>query len=225
MESRNLTAINPTDTLGALASRLAGASRAFREAGLDYCCGGRQTLADACAAKGLDAQELLESIRAQSSEPAGNWESQPLPALIQHIVERYHKSLRSEIPALCEMAARVEEVHRDKPSCPHGLAEHLRAIHGAVLSHLEKEEQILFPVILAGRGPQAQRPIQVMELEHEDHGANLARTRSMTDSFTPPPEACATWKALYLRLAQLEADLMDHIHLENSVLFPRALCE
>jgi len=95
----------------------------------------------------------------------------------------------------------------------------------AVEEMIFKEEQILFPMIVAGRGAFATGPIQMMEMEHDEHGANLARTRAMTGDFTAPPEACPTWQALYLRLRELEGDLMDHIALENNILFPRALCE
>ncbi len=96
-------------------------------------------------------------------------------------------------------------------------------MHGAVLAHLEKEEKILFPMIRAGRGASASAPIRVMEMEHEDHGEALARLRVLTANRTAPAGSCATWRALYLRLEELESELMDHIHLENNVLFPRAL--
>ena len=197
MEPMQTITPSPVDTLGALAARIPAASRVFREAGLDYCCGGKQTLADACAAKGIDPEALLRSIRETGVVPVVSWEGRPLAELVAHILETYHQPLRLELPALGEMAALVEEKHADKPSCPKGLARHLESIHEAVLSHLEKEEQILFPLILAGRGSQAHGPIQVMETEHVDHGVNLARMRALTHDFVPPPEACATWKALY----------------------------
>ena len=108
-------------------------------------------------------------------------------------------------------------------ACPRGLRVHLENIHAAVLDHVAKEEQILFPLILSGRGRLAGGPVHVMEQEHQDHGANLGVTRQMTANLTPPPEACATWRALYVRLDAFEAELMDHIHLENNILFPRAL--
>ena len=88
-----------------------------------------------------------------------------------------------------------------------------------------KEEQILFPLIKAGRGAAAAPPIQVMELEHVEHAETLRRTRALTTNLVAPAEACPTWQALYLRLVQMEAELMEHIHLENNVLFRRCLCE
>ena len=88
---------------------------------------------------------------------------------------------------------------------------------------MQKEEQVLFPMILSGRGAMAAMPVSVMEEEHRDHGKNLERTRALTNDFIAPESACNTWRALYLGLAELERDLMEHIHLENNVLFPRAL--
>ena len=211
-------------TLADLATHIPAASRAFREVGLDYCCGGQRTLAAACAERGLDAEALLQKLAAEPPAAEPSWEEQPIADLVRHILDRYHAPLRDELRDLHRMAMTVEEKHKEKASCPRGLAAHLAAIHEAVDSHLEKEERILFPMILAGHGAQAVGPIQVMELEHEEHGANLARTRALTDDLTAPAEACPTWQALYLRLRELEADLMDHIHLENHVLFPRVLC-
>jgi regulator of cell morphogenesis and NO signaling len=224
METQALQ-VDRGESLGEIASRIPAASRVFREAGLDYCCGGKRTLEEVCSEKGLDLQKLIDEIRTQAPAPAPSWERRPLAALVTHILERYHEPLRRELPELHRMAVTVEEKHRENPLCPSGLAAHTAAIHEAVLSHLDKEERILFPMILAGRGPYVSGPVQVMEMEHEEHGANLARTRSLTHDFALPADACPTWRALYLRLQELEADLMDHIHLENNILFPRALCE
>jgi regulator of cell morphogenesis and NO signaling len=88
---------------------------------------------------------------------------------------------------------------------------------------MAKEEQVLFPMILAGAGPRTRGPITVMLHEHDDHGANLAKMRQLAGDFQPPEAACTTWRALYLRLEELEGELMDHIALENNVLFPKAL--
>jgi regulator of cell morphogenesis and NO signaling len=99
----------------------------------------------------------------------------------------------------------------------------LRTLPAARSRQRAKEEQVLFPLLLGGAGDRVRVPIHVMMLEHEDHGESLACTRRLTGNLVPPPEACATWKALYLGLEQLESDLFEHIHLENNVLFPRAL--
>lgn len=217
-----------TDTLAALAIARPAASRVFTHYGLDYCCGGRRSLAEACDAKGLDAGAVLADIEGDEragSELSPSWEYAAFPQLIDFIVGTYHQRLRVELPELIALATKVERRHGEKAACPRGLAALLTQVHAAVLDHLDKEEAILFPMILRGEGAHAAGPVFVMEREHDDHGANLARLRSLAHDYVPPPEACASWQALYLRLSQLEAELMQHIHLENNILFPRALAE
>jgi regulator of cell morphogenesis and NO signaling len=217
--------MDATTTLADLATTHPGASRVFHRLRLDFCCGGRRPLTEACAERGLDATDVLDAIEAEdpSAADADRWDTRPIPDLVTFIVERYHDRLRQELPELVALSAKVEQVHADKSTCPRGLRDHMAGVHEAVLSHLAKEEQILFPMILRGLGQMAASPIRVMELEHDDHRENLMKTRQMTKDFTLPPEACATWRALYLRLEALEVDLMKHIHLENHVLFPRVL--
>ena len=156
---------------------------------------------------------------------ATRWDAAPLAALVDHIRVRYHARLREELPRLAALATKVERAHANEPSCPVGLAAHLAAVDAAVAEHLAKEEQILFPMILAGARAQAHMPIRVMLQEHDDHAAALARTRALTADLTPPPGASGSWHALYAGLAELETELRAHIHLENHVLFPRALRE
>jgi regulator of cell morphogenesis and NO signaling len=144
--------------------------------------------------------------------------------LIDHILLRYHQPLRHDLPALIAAAARVERVHRDKPSCPHGLSALLSQVHAELLEHMVKEEKVLFPAILAGRvGSRVQMPVTVMMQEHDDHAVNLQKLCELTGDHRVPPEACATWRALYEALERLDTELKEHIHLENNVLFPRAL--
>jgi regulator of cell morphogenesis and NO signaling len=196
----------------------------FLAHGLDFCCKGRRPLAAACSEKGLDPGRVLAEIdQSAVSDDLASWSARPVPELIEHVLTRYHAALRRDLPALVAMAEKVEARHADKPTVPEGLARHLRAMHAAVLDHLEKEESILFPAILAGRGAMCGGPIQVMEAEHVDHGENLEKMRALAGGLVPPPEACTTWRALYLGLTHLERELMEHIHLENNVLFPRVL--
>lgn len=216
---------NPAATLADLAVTHPAASRVFHRHGLDFCCHGRRPLEEACSERGIASAEVVAEI-AREEEQAGSlprWDDRPIPELVTHIVDHYHVRLRVELPELISLAAKVERRHGEKPSCPRGLRAHLEAVHRAVLDHLAKEEQILFPMILAGRGAKALAPITVMESEHRDHAENLEKTRRLTADLVAPPEACPTWKALYLRLDGLEAELMEHIHLENNVLFRRVL--
>ncbi|MCB9896432.1 MAG: iron-sulfur cluster repair protein YtfE [Planctomycetes bacterium] len=219
------TVPSSSPSLARLASTQAGASRVFHRHGLDYCCHGQATLAESCAAKGLDPAAVLAEIEAEShgAPPVADWASRPLGDLIDHVLTRFHEGHRAELPRLLEMARKVESVHADRPDVPKGLAAHLAHVHQSLLEHMEKEEQVLFPMLRAGRGRMASMPIQMMEMEHDDHGSNLAKLRELGQDYTPPMGACATWRALYLGLDELEAEVMQHIHLENHVLFPRAL--
>jgi len=151
------------------------------------------------------------------------WETQPPAAIIDFILRRYHDPLRRDLPILVSGARRVEAERAPSPLRPDGLADHLEQILMAVESHLAKEEKILFPLILAGRGGSAFMPIKVMMAEHEDHVANLERTRALTHDFVLPADASETWRTLYLDLQRLEADLNAHIQLENNVLFTRVM--
>lgn len=218
--------IRPDQTVASLASSLPGASRVFHRRGLDFCCGGHVGLDQACAAAGLDLGEVLAEIRAEAQRAEGfeRLDALPVPELVERIVERFHRAHREELPRLLALAAKVERVHADKPSCPRGLTAHLERMAEELELHMAKEEQVLFPLLCAGRGRMAAGPVQVMEAEHRDHGRNLERLRALTDGYAPPPEACGSWNALYLGLAELERELMEHIHVENNILFPRALC-
>jgi regulator of cell morphogenesis and NO signaling len=151
----------------------------------------------------------------------GDWESQSTATIIDFILRRFHEPLRRDLPRLINSARLVES--EQHPLGPRGLTEHLEQIKLSVESHLEKEEKILFPLIGAGRGAMAFMPIKVMMAEHEDHLANLARTRALTHGFVLPPEANTAWQTLYQDLQQLESDLNAHIHLENNILFTRVM--
>ena len=141
--------------------------------------------------------------------------------LIDHILARYHEVHRAQLPELVRMARRVEAVHREHPDVPAGLADFLEQMEQELLSHMMKEEQVLFPMLKAGGNPFVVQPIGMMRHEHVDHGVALEKLAALTDDATPPAEACNTWRALYAGIAQLNDDLINHIHLENNVLFPQ----
>lgn len=213
-------ALHAEQTLGQIAVGLPGATAVFRRYKLDFCCGGQISLAQAAAEKGLDAKALLEELIGLQ-RPSTAPEVTAPPVLIDHILARYHEVHRQQFPELIRMAHRVEAVHRAHPSVPAGLGDLLEAMHAELLSHMQKEEQILFPMLRSGGNPFAHQPIGVMRAEHVEHGATLEKLAAMTDDVTPPADACNTWRALYAGLDQLRDDLMDHIHLENNLLFPQ----
>ena len=168
---------------------------------------------------------MIEELRAETTRPGVHveWNARTQDQVIDHILAHYHEPHREELPRLAAMARKVESVHRDKHGCPHGLADLLAEMGEELELHMQKEEQVLFPMLRSGRGRMATLPIQVMENEHRDHGRNLERLRELTRGYDAPTEACGTWVALYLGLHELERDLMEHIHIENNILFPRAL--
>ena len=207
-------------TLAALATEHAAASRVFQKYGLDFCCKGERSIGSACAERGLDPNALLAEIQSSGASPGAP--ALGTEALIRFIVTHYHARVREELPRLSRMAAKVERVHAERDACPMGLAAHLDHMADELTAHMNKEEAVLFPLIARG-GARLHGPVQVMEAEHRDHAENLARLRELAHDFVPPPHACATWRALYLGLADFERELMEHVHLENHVLFPRAL--
>ncbi|MCW3147063.1 iron-sulfur cluster repair protein YtfE [Stutzerimonas stutzeri] len=212
-------------TLGNLACSIPGATRVFRQHKLDFCCGGNVPLREAADSRGLDGAQIAAELAALDSTPVGepDWRSSPLNELIEHILERFHERHREQLPELIRLASRVEHVHGAKPDCPNGLAEHLWTMQQELESHMLKEEQILFPMLQRGiKTPQTDGPISVMRYEHDQHGNALAQLAALTNDITPPANACNTWRALYRGLEELRDDLMQHIHLENNILFHSA---
>lgn len=162
--------------------------------------------------------ELLDETMAR---PDHEWSGVPAEALIAHLLQRFHARHRQQLPELIRLASRVEQVHGESPGCPLGLADHLMGMQQELESHMMKEEQILFPALLVDPGI-CGGPIAVMRAEHDDHGASLARLMQLTGGLALPEQACDTWRALYAGLAQLREDLLQHIHLENDLLFEAA---
>ncbi|MBL7648032.1 MAG: iron-sulfur cluster repair di-iron protein [Candidatus Hydrogenedentes bacterium] len=233
-----MSTITATQSVGELVAAQPARSRVFEAFHIDYCCGGKRSLADACDKKGVSVDTVLDAlVRADSlraSDAHLDAAAMPLDALCDHIVERHHDYLRRELPRLMQMADKVAKVHGDNDPRLEGVAETLRGLAGELEVHTMKEERVLFPVIreLARReglppmpfGTLA-NPIHAMEADHDGAGDGLARLADLTDDYTPPEWACNTYQALLDGLHDLEMDLHQHIHKENNVLFPRALEE
>ena len=202
-----------------IAAGLPGATAVFRRHKLDFCCGGQAPLAEVVAARGLDLAAIEAELAALGQRQAEV--PQDTDALIGLIESRYHAAHRRELPELIRLARRVEAVHRDVPEAPRGLADLLEAMATELESHMQKEEQILFPLMRRGGHPMIGHPIGAMRAEHDDHAGHLRALEALTDGGVPPAGACNTWRALYAGTRKLADDLMEHIHLENNVLFPR----
>lgn len=205
--------------IGQIAVQLPGATAIFRRLKLDFCCGGQVSLRQACENKHLAIEQVLAEL-ATLERPQTDATPLAPGALIQHILERYHAVHRDQLPELLRMARRVEAVHRDHPDVPAGLADHLELMENELLDHMTTEEEILFPMLTSQTHTLSEAPIDAMRQEHTNHGQLLDRLLSLTNDATPPAGACNTWRALYAGIDQFQSDLIQHIHLENNLLFP-----
>ena len=228
-----------TPTLADVAGTSLSAVRILELHGLDYCCGGSRPFEAACIAKDLNPESVLQEIEVANRDDMQqrDWQTAPLEDLVNHIVATHHEYLKLELPALAKRLAKVYEVHgaRD-PKTLGRMVEVFGALREELEMHMHKEEVILFPSIERYGAAVAQgiplppvpfgsiaNPIAVMEREHDNAGDALGELRKLTENYKLPPYACSTVKALYEGLQKLEADLHIHIHLENNILFPRAI--
>lgn len=217
----------PSTTLGALVATRPEWATVLESLGLDYCCGGHRTLQDAAHARGLDGASILKTLEALPrqglSSGAPNPAALPTPALVDHIVAVHHSFVRRELPRLKALAAKVVAAHGQSHQELFEVEERVRTLAVELLNHLDQEESHLFPQMLAAAGlPDALRvALSPFFDDHSEAGAGLARLRELTGGFQPPGDACSSYRGLLEGLAAFEADLHQHVHLENNVLFPR----
>lgn len=234
--------LGPTATVREFATSIPNATRLFEQLGIDYCCGGSRPLTDACARAGLSLQTVLqrleegESDQMRRSSGAPQVETGSLTALIDHIVMRHHGYVKQEIPRLQQLLKKVVAVHGSGHPELLKIQQSFQALAAEMTSHMMKEENILFPYVVemeqaVQQGKSARkpmfgtiaRPIQMMELEHESSGDALQRMREASSGYNAPENACFSYRTLYTALSEFEADMHQHIHLENNILFPRAI--
>jgi regulator of cell morphogenesis and NO signaling len=221
-------------TVGELAARHPALARVFERFGIDYCCGGKRTLADAAERAGVDFAAVLAAVEVADRPPAG--EDDPaalsLADLCEHIVGVHHAYLRRELPRIDRLLEKVVAAHGERHPEMRDLQRVVDRFAAELSRHMAKEELILFPAIRrleqdrrypAGPFGSVRNPMAAMEADHDDAGSALAEMRALTSDFTPPADACPTFRALLGALAELEVDMHRHVHKENNVLFPRAL--
>lgn len=228
---------NRTTPVGELVRSKPARSRVFEMFGLDYCCGGKLPLEEACARRGVDVQQVLNGLAEVDRSEAGDdaayidANAMSLAELADHIEHTHHAYLRRELPRLNAMVRKVAEVHGSHYPWVLEVNEVFAGFAAELISHMVKEEHVLFPLIRqlesnrneSSRGPASVRmPIRAMEHEHDDAGRALARMNEISNGFTPPDGACNTFRAMLDGLAHLERDMHQHVHKENNVLFPRA---
>ena len=224
--------ISTEKTVGELAVEDPSTARVFEKYGIDYCCGGKQSLETACHQRGIAPEALLKELNQPAAKPEPeerDWKTAPLCDLIAHIVTRHHAYLKSELPRIAELSTKVLRAHGEREPRLAEVNEVFEVLKEELDAHLMKEEMILFPAITkleagssSGAPCSIEHPIARMEYEHESAGRALAQMRHLTLDYYVPDEACNTYQAFFAALIELEADLHQHIHLENNILFPRA---
>lgn len=228
--------ISATSTVGSLITQNPALSRVFEKLGIDYCCGGKQTLEDACRKKGLESATVITMLDAiapkSSAETTVDISEMSLTELANHIESTHHAFLHSELPRLAALTNKVATVHGAKEPALSEIRNVFADMANELSSHMMKEERILFPFIrdleAAETAPDfhcgsLSNPIEQMEHEHDVTGAALKKLRELTNGFTPPDWACNTYRAMLDGIATVERDLHLHIHKENNVLFPKAI--
>jgi regulator of cell morphogenesis and NO signaling len=233
--------VSTTKTVREFAVENPAATRVFEKFGIDYCCGGSQSLEQACAKANISAYEVLDIVEmaeeaTHAAQQAHDWSREPLSDLIGHIKRTHHKYTREETVRLTALLQKVCSVHGKN----HPELFQIRAVFAGLAqeltTHLMKEEMVLFPYIermeeaviqsepvLPAPFGSVQNPVAMMEHEHDSAGAALRAIRKASKEFTPPEDACISYQTLYQALAAFEADLHQHIHLENNILFPGAI--
>src|SRR5437868_3019575 len=216
-------------------------TRVFEKLGIDYCCGGKKSLGEACRAANLDMHQVVAALE-QTSQPAvaiqkeESWRAEPLAAVIAHIQNTHHKYTREEIARLGPLFEKVCSVHgRNHPELLQ-VHEAFKGLAQELSTHMMKEEMVLFPYIIRMEAAVAekespapapfgsvQNPVAMMEHEHDSAGNALRVMKQASNGYSAPIDSCISYQTLYRALAAFEADLHQHIHLENNVLFPRAV--
>ena len=229
--------LDSTKTVREIAVEMPQATRVFEKLGIDYCCGGSKSLEQACSGANVRVSEVMQSLETAarpSTEP--DWNSGDLGKLVAHIVTTHHNYVKSEVPRLEALIGKVCGVHGKNHPELLQVQNVFRALGGELSMHMMKEENILFPYVVrmeeavrsgqrSARPPfgSVENPIHMMLMEHDSAGDALRELRRLTNDYAPPADACISYQTLYRALLDFEADLHQHIHLENNILFPRAI--
>ena len=227
-------------TVGELVVERPSRARVFEKLGIDYCCGGKRSLEEACRAANLNIGEVLASVEQSSqvvaTQKEQNWNAGPLASLIAHIQNTHHKYTREEIARLGPLFEKVCSVHGSKHRELFEVYDSFKGLAQELGTHMMKEDMVLFPYIFRMEAARAenrsflpapfgsvQNPVSMMEHEHDSAGNALRAMKQASNGYSVPPDSCISYQTLYRVLAEFEADLHQHIHLENNILFPRAV--
>lgn len=230
-----MSTIDATATVAQLVIEKPARARVLEQVGIDYCCGGKKSLQQACEEKNLSVEEitrrLLEADQENHSDER-DWSQATLSELCEHVVQTHHEYLRDELPRISELTRKVAEAHGESNPAWHEVREVYESLRFELQLHMQKEEHVLFPAIMQMEQTNAPlrfhfgtvaNPIRMMELEHDSAADALEKLRHLTNDYTPDEDACPTTRALLDALEALEKDLHLHIHKENNILHPRAI--
>lgn len=231
------TSIQKNSTVGQLVAECPHRAYIFDELGIDYCCGGKLTLEEACRRKDLRLNEVIERLLRENNAviAENDWTRSSLKDLIDHIVFYYHRPLQQQLPRVLQLAEKVAKVHGQNHPEMLEVYNILTTFSSQLELHMHKEEMILFPAISSietgngrvnfGCAGGLEMPISVMTHEHDDAGEALANLQKLTNNFAPPEDACNSFRVLLHALAEINDEMKQHVHKENNILFPRALAQ
>ena len=226
--------ITPETPISALVREVPAAIAVLQKQGVAFCCTGTTPLSDACAHHGIAPERLVADIkRARARQTPVLAGDAPIAAVIAHIQEHYHQPLREELPRISAMLSKLVQRHGQRlPDLLPPLQATFERFRADLVLHMAKEDQGLFPALAKldadrpGSHPARHwihNPIEMLEAEHDVAASALDRMRTLTGSYMPPEDACPTFRGAYYALAEVERDMREHMHLENDILFPRAL--
>lgn len=225
-------------TIGQIVADNYQAAEVFNAFDMDFCCGGDRTVDEACQGVDINPKEVWQALKELETDEARqeNYTEWSLDFLIDYIINNHHKFSREKLPEIGQYAKKVASVHGDRHPELQEIYYEFTKLHGDIINHLEKEEELLFPYVKRlveaekkdeqPKTPdfgEAANPISMMEHEHDQSGAVMEKIRELSDDFTPPDDACTTYRLLFENLKAFEKDLHKHVHLENNILFPKAI--
>lgn len=227
------------ETIGEIAAKDLRKAEVFKKYGIDFCCGGKKSLKEVCEAKGLNLATVEAELNATTQQPTGavldfnKWDPD---FLADYIYNQHHKFYYTEEPNITGLMEKVANHHGNNTNNLPELRQLYRHLIGELNTHFMKEERVVFPFIkalvqarqtgnrtLLEQQPSLTEPIQIMESDHEAAGDILEQMRKLTNNYTPPAQSCNSYQFLFKKLKELDEDLQQHIHLENNLLFPKAL--
>ncbi|HLV50641.1 MAG TPA: iron-sulfur cluster repair di-iron protein [Flavobacterium sp.] len=224
--------------IGALVAQDYRTASVFKNSKIDFCCNGNRTIEDACIQNDLDSETLITQLKAvanQTQDSGIDYNAWPLDLLVDYVEKKHHRYVETKIQEITPFLEKVVRVHGDRHPELAEVEQLFKASAGELTQHMKKEEMILFPFIRkmveaknTGTAVQAsfgtvQNPIRMMMHEHDGEGERFRKIAALTDNYTPPADACNTYKVTFALLKEFEEDLHLHIHLENNILFPKAI--